>query len=60
MTQTFSLISERKFSMVSQERAKPRSKDFPGIQMIHSDLADFILFLKEEKEVNVPQDSLLL
>ena len=40
--------------MVSQERAKPR------IQMIHSDLADFILFLKEEKEVNVPQDSLLL
>lgn len=46
--------------MVSQERAKPRSKDFPGIQMIHSDLADYILFLKEEKEVNVPQDSLLL
>lgn len=42
-----SLISEWKFSLVPRERARP--KDFPGIQMIPSNLAEFILFLKEEK-----------
>lgn len=41
MAQMSSLISEWKFSLVPQGRARPRPKDVPEIQMIHSNLAEF-------------------